>query len=220
MRWTDPVDSRPARHARVWLDRATWRSSVLQVDANDVEPLDRWVAAGRSLVACRRDPAIADACVLGVGLPTRRRLAVVVQAGAVTRVEPPLRLEAVVDAAPAGWRAALRDLGERGELVSTHFHVYGSLAWQAISGDSHIGPASDIDLLWSATSPRQVDQVVTLLLRWEAETGLRADGEALLPHGGGVSWRECAARPERVLVKEADRVSLQRLADCFDRVAA
>ena len=68
MRSTDD-DGRPRRHARVWLDPATWRSTLrAPLAARRTAALDAWVAAGRAVVARRRDDASPDAC-LAVALP-------------------------------------------------------------------------------------------------------------------------------------------------------
>jgi hypothetical protein len=46
--------------------------------------------------------------------------------------------------------------------------------------------------------------------RWPAP---RLDGEIALPGGDFVCWREFSARPAKILVKGADRVSLRPIED-------
>ena len=202
----------PQRHARVWLDPETWRSRLLaEVDEASLTALDDWIVRGRSLVARRRDSG-SEACFVGVVLPPRhgqRRVPLVVDPRAVVRVAPPLLLGDAVDAAPADWRVALADLVQRGRDAGTAFRVYGSLAWQAVSGETYVGPMSDVDLLWQARDVDHVRRVLRLLTTWEAEHGLRADGELSLANGDGVAWRELTGSARRVLVKHQDRVSLQ-----------
>ena len=208
MSWTDPHDGLPVRHARVWLDPAT-----PVVDG----ALRGWIAQGRALVATRRDPSIAAHCALGVALPLdrdRRRIALVVEPRAILRVAPPLTLDAIDDA-PTTWRPALSDLHDRMERQGGVFHVYGSLAWQAISGEPCVRADSDVDLLWTAGDVAQVERVLRLLEDWQRDTGLRADGELLLPRGDAVAWREIGSASDRILVKHRDRVSLQPWPACW-----
>jgi phosphoribosyl-dephospho-CoA transferase len=48
-----------------------------------------------------------------------------------------------------------------------------------------------------------------LLVEWQAETTLQADGEVLLPDGAAVAWRELIRQQRRVLVKHAGGVALR-----------
>lgn len=220
MRWTDPVDGRPLRHARVWLDPVKWRSAVVGPLADeDVDALTAWIAEGRAVVTRRREPgADAQRVDLGVALPPapdKRRIPLSVHRGAILRSAPPSTLDDVIDRAPSEWRAALRDLADRGSRIDARFHVYGSLAWQAISGESYVFATSDVDLLWTADGIEQLNRVLGLLSSWESDSGLRPDGELLLPDGDGIAWRELAGAPDRVLVKHRDRVSLAPWPGCW-----
>ena len=213
MRWTDPHDGRPRRHARVWLDRATWRDALCgTLDASSLDALAGWIAADRALVVRRRDADAGDACCLGVALPLtaqRRRIGFAIDPHAIARIAPPLTLAEASEAAPPDWRAPLADLRARASRIGTTFHVYGSLAWQALSGEPCVAPTSDLDLLWTARSVVEVDRVLAMLVAWESVSGVRADGELLLANGDGIAWRELLRDDERVLVKHPDRVSLQ-----------
>ena len=95
----------------------------------------------------------------------------------------------------------------RGERVGTSFHAYGSLAWQHITGEPCVTPDSDVDLLWVARDVAHIERTLELLVDWERESGLRADGELHLP-GGACAWRELLSRPERVLIKTDGGVAM------------
>jgi phosphoribosyl-dephospho-CoA transferase len=213
MRWTDPSDGRPRRHARVWLDRAAWRSALRgTLDASSLDAVAGWIAAGRAFVVRRRDADAGDACCLGVALPLaahRRRIGLTIDPRAIARVAPPLTLAEASDAAPADWHAPLADLRARASRIGIAFHVYGSLAWQAISGEPCLLQTSDLDLLWTARDADEVHRVIAMLAAWEAVSGVRADGELLLANGDGIAWRELRRPADRVLVKHCDGVSLQ-----------
>jgi phosphoribosyl-dephospho-CoA transferase len=204
----------PSRHDRVWLDAATWRDALRSTldDANAGE-VDDWVRRGRALVTRRRDAdSAADAVCLGIALPLasgRRRIGLVVDGRAAVRIDAPLALDEIVDAAPSRWHPALRDLRRRAAELATPLAVYGSFAWQAISGEACVTPTSDLDLVWAARDDDQVGRVIDLLLAWERDSGLRADGEARFAGGDAVAWRELATGASRVLVKNDHDVALK-----------
>jgi phosphoribosyl-dephospho-CoA transferase len=213
----DSIDIEPMhRHDRVWLDHATWRAHVRdEVDIAPVALLDEWISRGRALVVRRREPnARPDDCFLGVALPLafgRARIPLIVDHAAVRKIAKPLRLDQVIDAAPTEHRASLHALQVLGEEIDTTFRVYGSFAWQAISGEPCVKASSDLDLLWDVKDMRQATEVITLLLDWEIEARLRADGEARFANGDAIAWRELTTASSRVLVKSDDGVSLRAL---------
>lgn len=208
----------PSRHDRVWLDHATWRDGLRSgLDEARMADVDDWVRRDRALVTRRTDADIdadadAAACCLGIALPLasgRRRIALVVDRAAVIRVDAPLALDEVVDAAPLDRRDALHDLQRRAAEVETPLRVYGSFAWQAISGEVCVTSTSDLDLLWDARDGDQVARTIRALLTWERGSGLRADGEVRFADGDAVAWRELTTGASRVLVKNDQGVALK-----------
>jgi phosphoribosyl-dephospho-CoA transferase len=201
------------RHARVWLDRGRWRAHLRSShEADALAALERWIAKGRPAVARRREGGATDDCFLAIALPLaeqRARIAFVAASRAVVRVELPLTLAEAIASAPYRWRAPLGDLVVRGLRADTQFRVYGSLAWQHISGQTCMTPHSDVDLLWAASNSAQIARVLDVLTSWERDYGLRADGELLLADGSAVAWRELLGDGDRVLVKSGDGVALR-----------
>lgn len=212
----EPPVRQPTRHERVWLHPSSWRAALREpLDDETIEHVDRWIRRGRATVARRRDAGRGDddRC-LGIALPIahgRRRIALVVDRQAIVRIAPPLSLEAVVDAAPFRCRAVLADLARRADARGTALSVYGSFAWQAISGEACVTAHSDLDLLWDAESADAAERTIALLVEWEAASGLRADGEVRFPNGDAVAWRELTTDASRVLVKRDDGVALRSL---------
>ena len=139
----------------------------------------------------------------------RARIPFLVDPRAIVRVAQPLRLDEVIESAPHAWRAALGELVERSEAIGTSMHVYGSLAWQHITGESCVTPDSDVDLLWTARDGSHIERTLALIVAWERESGLRADGELLLADGSACAWRELLSRPERVLIKTDEGVGMR-----------
>ncbi len=182
-----------------------------------------WLAADRPLVVARQpvtdkgfpDTIAPDTISVGLALPPalgKRRIAFSVAVKDIVRYTPPLRLADAIDHAHAEWQPALAELDAAASHIDIELRVFGSLAWQALSGLHYLTPHSDIDLLWHPLSNTQLQQGIELLARWEQASGLRADGEVLFGGSSAVSWREWAALKsgddQRVLVKRASSAEL------------
>ncbi|GAB3051848.1 malonate decarboxylase holo-[acyl-carrier-protein] synthase [Stenotrophomonas tumulicola] len=189
------------RHDLAWIEpHATWTALLPQSDAR----LRAWARARLPLVVARRDPAVDGALLrLGVPLPLaeqRQRLALRIDPAQVLRHSPPLTLEAVIAAVSAPWRTPLQALLRRCS-VQPPPRVFGSFAWQALTGLDYLHAGSDLDLLWDVASHDQAKGIARLLHAWESEHGLRADGELRFPGARSVNWREYAGTTTQVLVK-------------------
>jgi len=154
---------------------------------------------------------------MGLALPPaqgKRRIALSVHTHDIIRYTPPMLLADAIAHAPAEWQPALAELDAAATNLDIELRVFGSLAWQALSGLQYLTPQSDIDLLWHPQSNMQLQQGIALLAQWERSSGLRADGEVLFGGSSAVSWREWATLKsgddQRVLVK---RVSTAELVD-------
>jgi phosphoribosyl-dephospho-CoA transferase len=203
----------PARHDLVWLAPG-WEGALAAPLAADARAAARaWADAGRPAVAARRAGAAPRAVALGIALPpggALRRIALSVERGALARVSPPVALGAALASAPAPWRLPLAALAREAAAAGLVLRVYGSLSWQHLSGATYLTPASDVDLLVRARDAGELRRALDLL-RGRAHGGdPRLDGEILLPGGRGVAWRELAGAPERILVKSAEAVALER----------
>ena len=190
------------RHDLVWIDpQARWTTLSPQAEPR----LRAWMQARLPLVVARRDPAVDGAQLrLGVPLPLdegRQRLSLRIEREAVIRHAPPPRLTEVIEALSAPWRPALQALQHRCAAQALSPRVFGSHAWQAITGRDYLHAGSDLDLLWQVDGPRQASQVCRLLQDWEALHGLRADGELVFDAAQAVNWREYAGEAAQVLVK-------------------
>ena len=190
------------RHDLAWIaPHATWTALVPQSDAR----LRAWVQARLPLVVARRDPAV-DGTLLRLGVPLplaeqRQRLALRIDPTQVLRYSPPPTLDTVIATLPAAWRPALKALQHRCSVPSLQPRVFGSFAWQALTGLDYLHAGSDLDLLWEVGTHDEAGGITALLGAWESEHGLRADGELRFPGSRSVNWREYASTAARVLVK-------------------
>ncbi|CAD0352687.1 malonate decarboxylase holo-[acyl-carrier-protein] synthase [Xanthomonas hortorum] len=191
------------RHALVWLHPdARWQALTPGAQLR----LQQWFAAGLPAVVARRTGSEAPGTLrLGVPLPPgedKQRLALSVQGADIARSTAPLSLDAVIAHAPTEMQAALQALLTQTQANALQPRVFGSFAWQALTGLAYVHAQSDLDLLWSIETSEQAHAVVTLLQRWEHHHGLRADGELVLADDDtAVNWREYAGSAQHVLVK-------------------
>lgn len=208
----------PGRHALVWI-RPGWRAAVRAADPARADDVGRWLALDRPAVARRRDPGMSGGEVaLGIALPAaqgRARVALAAPAGAVARVAPPVPLAEALASAPPGWRAPLAALAGEARRAGLLLRVYGSLAWEHLTGEPYLHDGSDVDLIVPGATDGERVRALALLGAWAAHACPRLDGELDLGAGRGVAWRELLARPPRVLVKAGGSVTLEPLAEAL-----
>jgi phosphoribosyl-dephospho-CoA transferase len=211
----------PTRHELVWLAPG-WRAALAAPVAPALAAaLDGWIARGRPLVACRGDGVAPGELALAAALAPAgplRRARLVVRSEAVAWTAPPLSLGEVIPSAPLRWRPPLAALARDGREAGLAVRVHGSLAWQHLTGERHLRPGSDVDLLVPVATTDELRRALALLAP-RAHDSPRLDGEILLPGGLGVAWRELAARPARVLVRSTDALALVPAADALGPLA-
>jgi phosphoribosyl-dephospho-CoA transferase len=173
----------------------------------------QWIAAGRPLVAARQ-PGGGD-LLLGLSLPTRlqrKKLSIRVDRSSIAEIRPPLALADCLSRLPAGEAAVLARLVEQAAACSLRLGVYGSLAWEGLSGESYRHPDSDIDLICDIEHVGQLATILPALEQAAAELPCRLDGELRFPGGHASAWREIAGQLTRpnaqVLVKGEHEVGL------------
>lgn len=209
------------RHDLVWLDpEAPWQA----LGSADPARLRSWMQARLPLVVARRDPAVDGADLrLGVALPLdeqRQRLSLRAPPASVVRHAPPCRLDQVIASVAAPWQRALRELAALPAHARVAPRVYGSFAWQALTGLEYVHAGSDLDLLWDVDEPHHARALCQQIARWEQTQGIRADGELRRPDGRAVNWREYAGTSPTLLVKAETYCALTPRAQLFAQAVA
>jgi phosphoribosyl-dephospho-CoA transferase len=218
-----------SRHTLVWI-RPECRAAVAAQVADDGmrTQVAAWLDADRPLVVARQQCSgtPSNSIAVGLALPPaqgKRRIALRVAAHDIERHIPPLLFADALAHAPVAWQSSLADLHDAAMNLDIELRVFGSLAWQALSGLQYLTPQSDIDLLWHPLSNTQLQQGIALLARWEQDHGLRADGEVLFGINSAVSWREWATLKsgddQRVLVKRASSAELVAAGELLELLA-
>jgi phosphoribosyl-dephospho-CoA transferase len=210
------------RHDLVWLTGRGWDAALAGAPPGQHAAIEQWRRQDWPAVARRADAGLAAGQVsLGIPLPpsaddVKGRIAFNASTADVARRSPALPLADAARAAPDRWRSALDALAG-----SMRLHAYGSLAMQAITGQSYLTAASDIDLLFFPTDGDALRTGLLLLERHAAVLPL--DGEIVFPSGAAVSWKEwLGAGPvqARVLVKDAVAVRLAPIAQLLATLEA
>lgn len=176
-----------------------------------------WIAGGRPLVAARQ-PVAAGPLLLGLSLPLaqqRKKLSIHVERSALAEISAPLSIARCCPRLPAAEGDVLRQLAAEAVACSARLGVFGSLAWEVLSGEDYRHAESDIDLICDVETLTQFDVMLAALQRAAGQLSCRLDGEIRFPDGNAVAWREVAAYracpAAAVLVKGPHEVSLQPL---------
>lgn len=202
------------RHTLVTLTAAGWGAAFARDPALAADPLVReWAERGWPLIVRRASPDEADAGRVPLGLPLppaagKRRIALNVAADALATVGPLPALADVLAASPDAWHAPLRELDALGARCGVQGRVFGSLAWQALTGERYLGASSDLDIVFPLPNAASLAPLLDGLAAIDARAPMRIDGELLRDDGAGVNWRELHARLPAVAVKTAIAVEL------------
>jgi len=199
------------RHRLVWLDPAALDALSLS-DPNDRDAVRDWLSAGRPAVVRRSEVDTGHDVPLGIPLPERlgrRRVALRARPDAIRRTGAMPLLSEAADAAPLGWRPIVHRVATALGACGAAVHVFGSLGWQALTGEAYLRPGSDIDILIEPASGFDAGAVLGVLHELARMTEPRLDGELVLDGDRAVSWRELLTEAEKLLVRSSAGVSLE-----------
>jgi phosphoribosyl-dephospho-CoA transferase len=171
----------------------------------------RWSDRGWPAVRRRATQGEVSGVALGLPLPPsagKKRFSFVLQSGDIISVSrPPLLIHARASA-PRAWWPTFDRLLEFAFRHSVAVRVFGSLAWQALTGLDYVTDRSDLDLLLEVRRDTHLDRLVADLAAIETGVPMRLDGELMREDGAAVNWREFHAGAGEVLVKSIEGVGL------------
>ena len=210
----------PQRNQLVWPTWSAWQQLLERPwDTQARALLLRWQTAQWPLVVTtqRAGPA-PDTLSVGLPAPTalgRRKLALELPVNGVAHCQdfPDWSVIASTLAPDTALQLQVRKLSDAG----TTLQVYGSFAWQYMTGLAYVHPDSDLDLRLCVPSHAVACAVVRLLENADANTRspLRLDGELAFPDGSAIAWREYLqwvnGKVSQVLVKSRAGVALHTL---------
>ena len=200
------------RHDLVFVSPAAWRALLQTRDdlARDLL-VAGWVDRGWPLVARRGLPGEEPGVALGLPLPPfagKRRLSAVIQPDDIVSTAPPPRLRDAIGVAPSHWRESLEDVASLASRHGVEARIFGSLAWQSLTGLEYLTATSDLDILLPVRNDNDLAALTAGLAAIEATAPMRFDGELVRDDGAGVNWRELHAGSTELLIKTTGGVAL------------
>lgn len=171
-------------------------------DSRCAETIREWLACGHPVIV-RRPCLMEEGLHCGIPLPPGggwNRLAFTLNpAGIAGRLALP-RLEECLELLPETRRKQLSELAE------LRPEVFGSLAWQSLTGLTYLHEKSDVDLLFRVRSRKELRSLCSTL----AERNLPefCDIEIMLRNGCAFSFREWRKETPDVLLKGNHDISL------------
>jgi len=204
------------RHDWVHL-REDARPVFATADATALAFAQDWLAQGRPLVVARQ-PGSGNGLVLGLALPVEyatRRVACTVEPGEVLRHRNPLTVDEAAHVLPAHDAQALRRFAAALAGNALQVGVYGSTAWECVSGMRYRHEGSDVDVVCDVASSAGLNACLAAFERGTRDFRARLDGEIRFAGGRAVAWRElaeaCAGTAGVVLAKGERDVALLSL---------
>ena len=213
MRWHALRSDAPLqRHQLVRLRPARW-SELLETrgDLANEPLLQGWADCGWPLIARRPLPGEAGGLALGLPLPTsagKRRIAIHVARDAIDTVSLLPRLAEAIGSAPASWESSLHALHALAGRYGIEARVFGSLAWQWLTGLTYLSPGSDLDITWTLPPRERLGAFLAELADIETRAPMRLDGEVIRGDGSGVNWRELHQGANELALKTSVDVQL------------
>jgi phosphoribosyl-dephospho-CoA transferase len=217
------------RHDLLRADPAAWDEMLrCHPGVADLPLVADWARLDRPVIVRRRTVGDFAASVpAALPLPPclgKRRLAFSFTSGEAVTALPPVLLRDAARTAPTEWQEVVAALLALGDAIKVTPRVFGALLWQHTTGLPYLRAQSDLDLLWLISDERTALSLVERLLRLDAASPVRLDGELELPDGAGVNWRELAqsrADPgDELLVKTMDGVEVRTRAALFRTLAS
>jgi phosphoribosyl-dephospho-CoA transferase len=214
------------RHTLVWPSAAAHRHLAAQLDDAEARAaIDTWFTERLPFIVRRPDagaPAALTAIALGLPLPPaqrKRRIALRIASGDIAHHTPPPALDRVAALLPSPWRDALTALDRDARALGVRLRVFGSAAWQALTGRDYLHGASDLDILYRADHAQELAAVLALFARWERRGPIRLDGEIVFPGDHAVAWREWSSGAAAVMAKHLDGPALVARTELAARLA-
>ena len=198
-------DLRLQRHQLIRLFPSAWERLLTSQHGLVAELwLKKWADYHWPLIVRRPLPKETGGVSLGLPLPPsagKQRIALQVRRADIASVAPLPSLLDVIRVTPQAWRSSLRQLAQLERLYHVRCGVFGSVAWQRLTGLDYLGPDSDLDVVWSLPHRTQMTEFLTRLAEIDSHAPMRIDGELIREDGAGVNWRELHSGASELALK-------------------
>jgi|HubBroStandDraft_1064217.scaffolds.fasta_scaffold02612_12 phosphoribosyl-dephospho-CoA transferase len=200
------------RQQLVRVSPGAWKTRLAERADLSGEPLlQEWAVRGWPLIVRRPLPNEEGGLPVGIPLPPsagKRRIAVQLQPEDLASVAPLPELRDAIDTAPSSWRPTLWKLTGLADGYCVVGRVFGSLAWQLLTGLTYLGPKSDLDIILSLPRRDQLEPLLADLAEIDSCAPMRVDGELVREDGATANWRELRRGCAEVVVKTRTALEL------------
>lgn len=202
----------PGRHDLVFVSPAGWRGMLeARGDLATESLLARWPKMRWPTIRRRALPNEVSGLALGLPLPPsagKKRISLLVDIDHVASVARPPLLRQARAYAPRNWWPTLDRLDALALRHAVEARVFGSLAWQSLTGLDYVTDRSDLDVLFEFQGETDIDRFVADVAAIETGAPMRLDGELMGADGAAVNWREFHGGASELLVKRIESVVL------------
>lgn len=178
----------------------------------------QWILEGRPFVCPRQNPRSHD---LQLGLAfvdggVKHRAFIQASYQDILRGDSPYKLEDSLDVFSQSETEVLRTLVEELKAAGLSIYVFGSVAWEKMSGRPYRTSKSDLDLLCDVATLQDVWLVTKAFASADRELPFNIDGELRFVNDDCANWREVTAALDHhdeieILVKGETGVYLSTL---------
>jgi phosphoribosyl-dephospho-CoA transferase len=171
--------------------------------------LARWPKMRWPTIRRRALPNEVSGLALGLPLPPsagKKRISLLVDIDHVASVARPPLLRQARAYAPRNWWPTLDRLDALALRHAVEARVFGSLAWQSLTGLDYVTDRSDLDVLFEFQGETDIDRFVADVAAIETGAPMRLDGELMGADGAAVNWREFHGGASELLVKRIESV--------------
>ena len=198
------------RHSLVWLKSKLY----LPIELQKHEQINTWIQRNQPFVVVRQDDIDEDideqrlkiAVSLSADKSPLSRVAFMVNKSDILSISQPLSWINIVDVLKILKIAEFTN--NINELILNGLNpcVYGSYSWQIITGNGYTNQSSDLDLLLYISKSEQLNNIQSILVSMEQNSGVRNDGELIFAKDYAVAWREWYSDAKEILVKTINKV--------------
>lgn len=175
----------------------------------------QWIDEGKAFVCPRQNPR-SNTIQLGLAFVdngVKHRAFIQARYQDVLRGDSPQELVNCLDLFGEQEAMVLRRLADTLAEAGFPLYVFGSVAWEKISGKPYRTETSDLDLLCDVATIQDVRFVASALAAADRDLPFRIDGELRFPNDDCANWREVAVALEQqdpvdILVKGEAGVAL------------
>ena len=206
------------RHWLVWLKP----NSVYSHKHEMSDLIKEWIKKDYPFVCARFDPAKLNTLNLGFcpkqnGTDKPLRVSLKTGFENIASCRPPLLLSEVIEALAEKNFVSLKVL-----LTNLHSadlsesRVFGSFAWQSITGKQYVNNNSDLDLILNINSIEDACLANDIISEWENRFEINIDCELKFPNGNCSSIKEFFSTSKQILVKNKDNVEIIFKKEIYD----